>query len=194
MKLLMIRHGEPCYSNVKELGLVSYLGELTPLGIAQAENVAKDERLKGADIILASPFTRALQTAAIISRETQIKLEVEPAFHEIILDVSHQFSLIESYTKSSYKEFVKKQGIRDSECEYRWESLEHIASRAYPAMKKYLNYDKVIVIAHAALIRTFGYQEQDFPYCGVFEREFDANSKFENFIAWNPYHKEKIHN
>ena len=33
MKLLMIRHGEPCYTNVRNLQLVSYLGELTPLGV-----------------------------------------------------------------------------------------------------------------------------------------------------------------
>lgn len=191
MKLLMIRHGEPCYSNVKELGLVSYLGELTPLGVAQAENVAQDERLQDADIIVASPFTRALQTAAIISRVTQIPLKVEPAFHEIVLDTKHRFTLEESYTKSSYKEFVMKKGVRDSECKYRWESLEDIANRAYPAMQEYLSYDKVIVVAHAALIRTFGYQEQGFPYCEVFEREFDENSKFENFVAWDPHHKAK---
>ena len=85
----MIRHGEPCYSNVKDLGLVSYLGELTPLGVAQAEDVSRDERLKGANIIIASPFTIALQTAAIISRETNIPLTVEPAFHEIVLDTEH---------------------------------------------------------------------------------------------------------
>ena len=186
MKLLMVRHGEPCYANVRDLQLVSYLSELTPLGVAQADEVANDERLKDADVIISSPFTRALQTAAIISRKTQIPVTVEPAFHEILLDTGHSLSLIENYTSDSYKEFVKKNGVRDSETEFRWESVEHIVNRAYPAMKKYLHYDKVIVVAHATLIRTFGYATQDFPYCEIFEREFDENSKFESFVAWNP--------
>ena len=191
MKLLMIRHGEPRYDNVKELNLVSYLGELTPAGVAQAEAVADDERLQDADIIISSPFTRALQTAAIISRKTQIPLIVETAFHEILLDTAHQCTVSEEYTRISYCDFVLNKGIRDTSLEYRWESLEHIVNRAYPAMKKYLNYDKVIVVAHATLIRTFGYQEQGFPYCGIFEREFDENSSFEGFVAWNPESKVK---
>lgn len=186
MKLLMIRHGEPCYTNVKNLGLVSYLAELTPLGVAQARAVAKDERLQDADIIISSPYTRALQTAAIISQETQIDLIIEPAFHEIVLDMKHQLTLQEKYTKASYKEFIAQHGVKHFNTKYRWETLEHIVNRAYPAMKKYLQYDKVIVVAHAALIRTFGYQEQEFPHCGIFEREFNENSRFENFTAWKP--------
>lgn len=186
MKLLMIRHGEPRYENVRELGLVSYLGELTPRGVWQATVVANDERLKGADVIISSPFTRALQTAAIISRNTNIPIIVEPAIHEIILDTKHEFTVDEEYTKESYKEFVLKNGVRDSNTIYRWEELQHIANRAYPALKKYLQYDKVIVVAHAALIRTFGYKPQEFPHCEIFEREFDENSEFETFSVWKP--------
>lgn len=186
MKLLMIRHGEPRYDNVSELDLVSYLGELTPIGVEQAEAVAEDERLKGADIIIASPFTRALQTAAIISRKTQIPLIVEPAFHEIVLDIAHERTLDIEYTRASYKEFVRKQGKRDKNTIYRWESLDHIVERAYSAMKKYLCYDKVIVVAHAALIRAFGHQHQKFSFCEIFEREFDESSEFDEFVAWNP--------
>ena len=191
MKLLMIRHGEPCYANVRDLNLVPYLAELTPRGIAQAEAVAKDERLKDADIIVASPFTRALQTAAIISRETKIPLTVEPAFHEILLDVGHRCSNIPFYAKESYKEFVRNKGVRNKDCLYRWESLEHIVNRAYPAMMKYLEYDKVIVVAHSVLIRAFGYNDADLKNCDIFEREFDVNSKFEDFVAWEPSSKSK---
>ena len=186
MKLLMIRHGEPTYENVRDLELVSYLGELTPRGVWQATVVANDERLKGAEVIISSPFTRALQTSAIISRITKIPIIVEPAIHEIILDTKHEFTVDEEYTKESYKEFALKNGVRDSDSIYRWEELLHIANRAFPALKKYLHYNKVIVVAHAALIRTFGYQKQEFPYCEIFEREFDENSQFEGFTAWNP--------
>lgn len=191
MKLLMIRHGEPRYDNVRDLGLVSYLGELTPAGVEQAEAVADDERLQDADIIISSPFTRALQTASIISRKTGIPLTVEPAFHEILLDTKHELTTSEIYTRNSYKEFAAQNGIRDDETLYDWESLEQIVNRAYPAMKKYLHYNKVIVVAHATLIRTFGYKEQGFPYCGIFECEFDESSECKGFVTWNPENKIK---
>lgn len=189
MKLLMIRHGEPCYANVRDLNLLPYLAELTPRGIAQAEDVSKDERLKDANIIIASPFTRALQTASIISRETDIPLIVEPAFHEILLDVGHRCSNIHFYAKESYKEFARNNGVRNKDCLYRWETLEHIVNRVYLAMMNYLNYDKVIVVAHSVVIRALGYAGDDLKFCEIFEREFDENSKFEGFTAWNPKSK-----
>lgn len=191
MKLVMIRHGEPRYDNVHDLGLVSYLGELTEAGVAQAEAVSNDVRLQDADIIISSPFTRALQTAAIISRKTGIPIEIEPAFHEILLDTTHQRTTGKIYTSSSYKEFVIQKGVRDSTTFHKWESLEHIVERGHTAMKKYLHYNKVIVVAHATFIRTFGYKEQKFPYCGIFERDFDENSEFESFVTWDPRNDNK---
>lgn len=50
-----------------------------------------DERLKGADIILASPYTRTLQTAAIISKNTGIPIEVETDLLEWMPDLTFQF-------------------------------------------------------------------------------------------------------
>lgn len=191
MKLLMIRHGEPCYPAVKELGVVSYLAPLSPRGVAQAEAVAKDERLRDADLIVSSPYTRALQTAAIISRETGIHLVVEPAFHEFLLDTTHQFTLEEEYTRASYREFVDKKGRRDPYTVYHWEPLSHLKERAYPAMQRYLQYDKVIVAAHSVLIRVFGYSKNDYTNCEIFERDFDGNSRCENVVLWDPEKKKK---
>ena len=107
MKILFIRHGEPNYENVTRLGLVSYLGELTKEGVMQAEKVSHDDRLKGAELIVSSPFTRALQTEAIISKNTGIPLTVEPAFHEWLADCAHTQTLDNEYSKLAYKEFCE---------------------------------------------------------------------------------------
>lgn len=54
MELILIRHGEPDYSEVTERKYIGHgrdLAKLTELGKAQAEKVSRDERLRGAEII-----------------------------------------------------------------------------------------------------------------------------------------------
>ena len=60
--------------------------------------IAVDARLKTAELIVSSPYTRALQTAAIISRETGLKICIEVDLHEWEPDKTNQ-SL---YMQSSY--------------------------------------------------------------------------------------------
>lgn len=80
-----IRHGSTDYSerNTKiyqDFGV--NLAPLSPEGVQQIKASAKDSRLQGADIILSSPYTRALQTAAILSRELCADIIVETDLHE----------------------------------------------------------------------------------------------------------------
>ena len=91
MDLLLVRHGEPDYSDIDERGYIGHgrdLAKLTEKGVRQAERAAEDTRLQGAELILSSPYTRALQTASIISRITQIPLTVETDLHEWMPDLS----------------------------------------------------------------------------------------------------------
>lgn len=85
----LIRHGEPDYGAVSKLGFYGFGRSFAPLserGVQQAEETAKDTRLLDADLIICSPYTRALQTAAIISREIDKEIVVEPELHEWIAD------------------------------------------------------------------------------------------------------------
>ena len=186
MKILFVRHGEPCYDNVKRLNLVSYLGELTPRGISQAENVANDNRFLDAEIIISSPYTRALQTASIISRKTQIPLIVDAMFHEWLQDKSHISTLDPTYGKAAYHEFSDNEFEHNSNCVCNWESASELAKRAFEGMNKYyeMGYKKIIVVAHSVFIRTFGYSEPDLKHCEVYEYEFDKNSCYNGIVPW----------
>ena len=67
MKIFFVRHGHPDYTEPKALGYPGFGNDLAPLdalGRSQAEQTARDPRLKQGQLIVASPFTRALQTAA----------------------------------------------------------------------------------------------------------------------------------
>ena len=67
MHLVLIRHGEQDYTVTEGRGFPGPARELAPLterGVAQAEAVVKDARLQGCQLIVSSPYTRALQTAS----------------------------------------------------------------------------------------------------------------------------------
>ena len=77
MEVIVMRHGErndqPCYDR----GFIGQGLELAPLtdnGVKQAEEAAKNPLIEGCSIIVSSPYTRCMQTAAIVSRIRNIPL------------------------------------------------------------------------------------------------------------------------
>lgn len=83
--MILLRHGQS-YFNLhfavtrKDPGIVD--PALTPLGIEQATHVADELRNEPIDRIIASPYTRALQTAAPIARTMQIPVFINPIVRE----------------------------------------------------------------------------------------------------------------
>jgi broad specificity phosphatase PhoE len=170
-KIILIRHGEPRYDEVLErnyFGMGFDLGKLTDRGVLQAESRAKDPLLKGATMIVSSPYTRALQTAAIISRITQIPLSVENDLHEWMPDTAFKFDFDMS---KSYDEYMSAKGIREPHHNYRWESYDVLSKRVYEAIKKYQDHEKIIVVCHGIVMSTLTRFDDIIEHCGVREVE-----------------------
>lgn len=159
MKIVFIRHGEPDKTAVDGRGFIGQgrdMAPLTPLGIQQAETVAGDPRLTGCQLILSSPYTRALQTAAIISKATGLELRVEVDLHEFIPDKTFQ-------VKGEEEDFLLHEDFRKCHGEYpegetrKWETITEIIERSKPVMDKYLamGYEKIAVVAHGGVIRRY---------------------------------------
>jgi broad specificity phosphatase PhoE len=166
-ELILIRHGEPRYDEVQNRGFkgMGYeLGKLTDRGIKQAELRAKDEMLKGAEIILSSPYTRALQTAAIISRITQMPLYVENDLHEWMPDTT--FNLDFDIPKS-FEEYVKYKGIALSDRKYPWETYEDLQKRVKNVLDQYRDYKKIIVVCHGVVMSAMTRFDDIIEHCGV---------------------------
>lgn len=183
MELILIRHGQPDYSEVTERKYIGHgrdLAKLTELGKEQAEKVSRDERLKGAEIILSSPYTRALQTAAIISRNTGIQIEVETDLIEWMPDLTFTYDGPKNFTEID-AEIIRCKGEWNPECKYRWESFSSVGERAFNVIRKYLGFKKVIVVAHGVLMRQFVYME-DVPNCEVITMEFDEQSQYNGYV------------
>ena len=94
----LVRHGEPDYSEIntkiyQDFG--THMCPLTAKGCAQIKATAKDLRLQNASIIVASPYGRALQTAAILSKELGIEIVVETDLHEWLANKNYVFEDVE---------------------------------------------------------------------------------------------------
>lgn len=179
MDLLLVRHGEPDYSDIDERGYIGHgrdLAKLTEKGVRQAERAAEDARLQGAELILSSPYTRAIQTASIISRITQIPLTVETDLHEWMPDLSFMYEGPEEIP-AVLREMEMYRGEWCRECRYRWESLSKVGERAFFAVKKYLHCKKIILVAHETVIQRFVKMES-VPCGSVTEMDFSQESRW----------------
>jgi broad specificity phosphatase PhoE len=152
----LIRHGETDYS---ERGTKIYQGHgenlapLTEQGIKQILRTAKDIRLKDADIILSSPYTRAVQTASILSKELQIDMVIETDIHEWQADKNYHY-LDSDIGERHCKEFNIYNGDYPKGEDLPWENNTILKARLYKTLGKYKFLEKVIVVSHGMLIHS----------------------------------------
>jgi len=161
----LIRHGEPDYESVSKLGFYGFgrsFASLSERGVKQAEETAKEARLLDADLIICSPYTRALQTAAIISREIDKKIVVEPELHEWIVDKTNSITSSEEVAMLG-KEFQEYKGVYPDGQEMRWETLSSLRTRIKRVADKYADYNRVIMVGHGMAFRVLKYIENIAP-------------------------------
>lgn len=183
MKIVFIRHGEPTYDYVRDRGYIGHgldLSQLTDAGKQQALAAAEDARLDGIELIVSSPYTRALQTAAIISKYRNIGIEIELDVHEWMPDLTFQYSSAETSFQAS-RLCSAHNGRCPDDSPVRYEELDAVFTRANSCLKKYLNYNKIAVVSHGIVIRQFAFAEK-IPYCGISEIEFDDNFQWCSFV------------
>lgn len=178
MQVIMIRHGQYDSSFCEERNINGHgidLAPLSPNGIAQAKLAAKNPILKGAQIILSSPLTRALQTASYIATETKLDILVEVELREWQPDLTYQ-KATRSDVHIAYEDYLLHNGTYPQNEQKNWETAKMVFQRAYNCLKHYNNkYSKIIVVTHGELMRQFKSTEF-MPYCGIIEFEFNEIS------------------
>ena len=149
-----IRHGEADYSEAETKiyqGWGLCMVPLTDKGISQLKNAAKDERLCDAQIIITSPFGRAMQSAAILSKELNIDIKVETDLREWISDIDYKW-LTKEEAANRRKQMDDTNGGTPGSL---FETAEQIKQRVNNVLAKYCNYSKVIVVCHGILMQYF---------------------------------------
>lgn len=151
----LIRHGEPDWGINEKYKLKGHGRDLVPLtrkGIEQVYLASRDERLKKAQIIVSSPYTRALQTAAILSKELQLEITVEFDLREWQPDLTFNYDSQERL-KEIAEDYEKHNGIYPPGETKVWESVSLMKERIDRVIEKYLNYDYVIMTGHGMAFR-----------------------------------------
>jgi broad specificity phosphatase PhoE len=181
VRVVVIRHGEKNNDPCQERGFIGQGLEFNPLtenGVKQAESAALDDLLKDAQIIVSSPYTRCMQTAAIISRIRDIPLAVEIDLHEWIPDLTFQ-NKWEDIKEQGQDFSLHKGRYPDGETRL-WESIEMMEKRLLGMLNKYTGYEKIIIVTHGMLmhqIKPYGH----IPECFIDEFVYDDQFKCAGF-------------
>lgn len=152
----LIRHGETDYSNNGNWiyrGFGENFAPLTKKGIEQILNTSQDKRLSDAEIIVTSPYTRTMETAAILSKQLQIDIVVEPELFEWVADKDYVYQPC-NIAEKRCKEFNDLNGEYPEGEEKPWENNVMLKARLIKTLKHYADYKKVIVVCHGMLIHS----------------------------------------
>ena len=147
MKLYVARHGQTEY-NSKNLVCGSTNLPLTELGKEQAKALAEKMKDKNIDIIIASPMTRAMQTAGAVSLATGIPVMMDERLRE------HDYGAFEGVDRSKEEYWAQKYQFAAKFP--KGESVLQLAQRVYNLLEdvKRAYPDKtVLLVCHGGVSR-----------------------------------------
>lgn len=171
----LIRHGEPDWGINEQYKLKGHGRDLVPLtdrGIRQVRLAAQDERLKEAEIIISSPYTRALQTAAILSKELGLDIRIEFGLREWQPDLTFEYDSVARLTELG-DDYDANQGAYPPGETRLWEPKEEMRNRMEKVINQYLGYKKVIIAGHGMAFRTLVGEVGDIPHASILEYEVE---------------------
>lgn len=151
-----IRHGEKNFAEKDTKfyhGLGDHMLTLSELGIEQITAAARDERLKDAELIITSPFGRALHSAAILSKELDLDIRVETDLHEWVPDTVGYDYLSQEEADRSYQALHDDHGRHPDGETPAWESADQMKQRVYAVLERYRDRRCVIVSCHGILMQ-----------------------------------------
>lgn len=151
-----IRHGEKDFSQKNTKFYRDHgtdMLTLSELGQQQIKAAARDDRLRAADLILSSPFGRAMHSAAILSKELGLDIRVETNLHEWVPDTVDYTYLPQKEAERRYQELTDNHGHHPDGQTPPWESAEQMKARVFAVLDQYKDHRCVIAVCHGTLMQ-----------------------------------------
>lgn len=158
-QVFLVRHGEADYDRLSAFAPVYHGGRrdfapLTDLGIRQAEGAAELLRDDRPEVVVASPYARTLQTAALIAARLGCELRVEPALHDWLPVRDGAASVTGEIVRQKIEEYEawSRSGLLPSD--RTWETDEDMAARVREAVSRHVTPGPLVVVTHEAVIKS----------------------------------------
>ena len=153
-KVYFVRHAEPNYNNRDDMSR-----ELTAKGMADRELVTQFLSDKNINVVLSSPYKRAIDTVAHFADSKGLNIEIVDDFRERKVD-SVWIEDFKAFSKAQWADFDYK--LSDGE------SLNDVQSRNISALKKVLRKYKdsnIAIGSHGTALSTIiNYYNKSFGY------------------------------
>ncbi len=156
-QIYLVRHGEPDYAPVDArgwLGMAADSAPLTAAGAKQAEELADLLSGIGATYLVSSPFTRALQSAAIIGHRLALGVRVDYDLRDWLPDNIGSWRGAAD-VRAAQAELDAYGGEWPMGLQRPWEPLSRVRERARAALARHTasTDGPVLAITHAMVIR-----------------------------------------
>lgn len=178
MKVVFVRHGKTDYALADARQMSQLEKDYAPLQRACIPDIqaqANHPLLQQAEIILSSPYTRALQTAEILNRRLQKDLFVEHDLREWQADTKGSYIPLSERDRRwiEYRELFAN-GNEVTNAGY--ESATALHRRVSAVLDTYHTYSTIVVVAHFNVIEAIvGYREQGIEYGEMIEFDYQPN-------------------
>lgn len=176
-RVLLVRHGEVDGTQLDAEGWWGPMRDLSPLsdrGVEQAKDVGRRLRKSGARRIVASPMTRALQTASLIAAETSLPLTaVEFDLREWLPDDTLSWRSTEAF--AAVEDFHRNNGEWPPGETRTWEPQSSVRRHALNALHRQAQLDDApfIAVCHGMVIEALT-AHSPIDHCAVHELHLPA--------------------
>lgn len=138
---------------------------LTESGREQARAAADALSTRGIDLIVASPMTRALETASVVSGAINVPIRIALDLREWLPDETYSWTTPQQVV-AAYEDMVRHEGVRPDGHPHKWEPLEAVRIRAAAVLSELPSDLTVLAVCHEVVIYALTDQEAT-EHCGI---------------------------
>jgi broad specificity phosphatase PhoE len=168
-EIYLLRHGTADMEQFEDRrwpGPMADLAPLTAQGIEEATTAAAQLAGLGATALVTSPFTRAMQTASIVSCALSLPIQVDFGLHDWIPDENFRWLTMAEVVKL-FADFDACGGEWPAGQRCSWEPLPAVRARASAALRGALarmqHSGALIVVTHLMVIRALSGERDTSP-------------------------------
>jgi len=152
---LLMRHAQPDFSALERLNSAGWPVDIAPLATSGEQQVIGQMSKIiefNPEVIVASPLTRALHTAALVLAKIDVPFKVEFDLYDWLPDIQYK-RLTMDELRARQNEYNSLKGEWPAGETRPWETVSGMRRRVTDVLRKYEAYSRVLAVFHQEPIR-----------------------------------------